>query len=73
MLEFLQAYWLWLLIGAGVLWFLFRQGGCGMGGHGSHHSGSSQTAKPDSGHEHSGQGDERRAQSGARRSGRGCC
>jgi len=32
MLEFLQANWIWLLVGAGVLWFLFRQGGHGMGG-----------------------------------------
>lgn len=36
MVEFLQANWLWLLLGVGLLWFLFRRGGCGMGGHGSY-------------------------------------
>ena len=35
-MEWLQANWLWLLLGLGVVWFLFRGGGCGMGGHGSH-------------------------------------
>lgn len=73
MLEFLQTNWFWLLLGAGVVWFLFRQGGCGMGRHASHGSGSSRRTTPDSDHEHSGQGDERRTQSGVRRSGRGCC
>jgi len=36
--EFLQANWLWIVLGIGLVWFLFRRGGCGMGGHsrGSH-------------------------------------
>lgn len=36
MAEFPQANWLWLLVGIGILWFLFRRGGCGMGGPDSH-------------------------------------
>ena len=72
MLEFLQAYWLWLLIGAGVLWFLFRQGGCGMAGHGSHGSESSRrTTASDDGQ--AGHGEEQSARSTTRRSRRGCC
>ncbi len=37
--EFLAANWLWILLGIGVLWFVFRGHamGCGMGGH-SHDS-----------------------------------
>lgn len=40
-MEFLQANWLWLLLGLGALWFLFGRGGmgCGTRGHGSHGSG----------------------------------
>lgn len=38
-MEWLQANWVWLLLGLGVAWFMFRRGGCGMGGHGSHSSG----------------------------------
>lgn len=39
-MEFLQANWLWLLLGFVALWLLLRRGGmgCGMGGHGSHGS-----------------------------------
>jgi len=39
-MEFLQANWLWILLGLGVVWFLFRRGGmgCGMGEHGAHGS-----------------------------------
>lgn len=42
--EFLQANWLWLLLGIGLLWFLFRRGGCGMSGHGSHEGHGEQPA-----------------------------
>ncbi|HLF94678.1 MAG TPA: hypothetical protein VJB14_14535 [Planctomycetota bacterium] len=31
-MEWIQGNWLWLLLGLGVVWFLFRGGGCGMGG-----------------------------------------
>ncbi|OGQ72093.1 MAG: hypothetical protein A3G94_03870 [Deltaproteobacteria bacterium RIFCSPLOWO2_12_FULL_60_16] len=72
MLEFLQANWIWLLVGAGVLWFLFRQGGHGMGGHGSHGSESTRrTTASDDGQ--AGHGEEQSARSTTRRSGRGCC
>jgi hypothetical protein len=39
-MEFLQANWLWILLGALAVGFLFRRGGmgCGAGGHGSHDS-----------------------------------
>ncbi len=32
-MEFLQANWVWILLGLGVVWFLFGRGGmgCGMG------------------------------------------
>jgi hypothetical protein len=42
-MEFLQANWFWILLGGGVLWFVFRRGGmsCGMGEHGSRGSHSS--------------------------------
>ena len=67
MLEFLQANWIWLLVGAGVLWFLFRQGG-----HGSHGSESTRrTTASDDGQ--AGHGEEQSARSTTRRSGRGCC
>jgi hypothetical protein len=36
MIELLQANWLWILLGIGLLWFLFSRRGHGMGGHGSH-------------------------------------
>jgi hypothetical protein len=72
MLEFLQAYWFWLLLGAGAVWFMFRQGGCGMGSHGSHGSESSQrTTASDNGH--AGHGEEQSVRSTTRRSRHGCC
>jgi len=72
MLEFLQANWVWLAIGAGVVWFLFRQGGCGMGSHASHDSEPSQrTTASDDGH--AGHGEEQAARSTTRRSRRRCC
>lgn len=72
MFEFLQANWLWLLLGVGLLWFLFRRGGCGMGGHGSHSSDLSRTMSV-SDDQHAGHGEERPARSGMRRGGHGCC
>ena len=46
-MEFLQANWLWILLGVGAVWFLSRRGGmgCGMGGHGSHGSHGSRGSK----------------------------
>lgn len=73
MLEFLQTNWFWLLLGAGVIWFLFRQGGCGMGSHGSHGSESSRSTTPNSDHEHAGPSEARPTRSGARRGRHGCC
>jgi hypothetical protein len=78
--EFLQANWLWILLGLGVVLFFFRRGGmgCGMGEHGSHGGASSET--PASGPAHgsrNGHGDgkspEREAETAAPRSRRGCC
>ena len=41
-MEILQSYWIWILVGIGVVWFLARRGGygmgCGMGGHEGHRS-----------------------------------
>lgn len=51
-MEWLQANWLWLLLGLGVVWFLLRGGGCGMGGHGSHRSGDRRDTMGDSRAEH---------------------
>jgi hypothetical protein len=73
MVEFLQANWFWLLLGVGVLWFLFRQGGCSMGGHGPHGSESSRRTTARSDNEHAGHGEEQSTHSTARRSRRGCC
>ena len=73
MFEFLQANWLWLLLGGGLLWFLFRRGGCGMGGHGSHSLEESRTTSAGDGDEHAGHAEERPARSGSRRGGHGCC
>jgi len=38
MSEFLQSNWLWILLGGGVLFFLFARGRGGMGCGGSHGS-----------------------------------
>jgi hypothetical protein len=36
-MEWLSTNWLWVVLGLGVAWLLFKRGmGCGMGGHGSH-------------------------------------
>ena len=39
MIAWLQANWLWLLLGAGLFWFMARRGGgcCGMGNHHTAH------------------------------------
>lgn len=36
MYDWLSGNWIWILLGLGALWFVFRGGGmrCGMGGHG---------------------------------------
>jgi hypothetical protein len=73
MFEFLQANWFWLLLGAGVIWLLFRQGGCGMGSHGSHGSESSQTKAASSGEEHGTHAEGQPGKHRRRRAGRGCC
>lgn len=77
MFEFLQANWLWLLLGGGLLWFLFRRGGHGMGcGMGSHGSQGSEWTRTTSAGDDDGpvdHGEERPARSGSRRSGHGCC
>jgi len=53
MLDFLGNNWVWILLGIGVVWFLFRGHGmgCGMGGH-SHGSEPSRKgeADPHAGH-----------------------
>jgi len=82
-MEFLQSYWLWILVAIGVGWFLMRRGGrgmgCGTGGHGGHGS-SREEERPTrqtppreldkhAGHEAGGPGDA--AQGGHRRRG-GC-
>ena len=73
MVEFIEANWVWLLVGAGVIWFLIRRGGCGMGGHGSHSSQSSRPTTAGSDDEDAGHGEEQSVPSTARRSRRGCC
>jgi hypothetical protein len=45
-MEWLSANWLWVVLGLGVAWVLFKGGmGCGMGGHGSHGSHDADAAK----------------------------
>lgn len=36
--EWITGNWIWIVLGLGALWFVFRQGGmgCGMSGHDSH-------------------------------------
>lgn len=71
MLEFLQANWFWLLLGAGVIWILFRGGGCGMSSHSSHGSSRTKTASGDEGHDHHVEEEPRDRPS--RSAGHGCC
>ena len=73
MVEFLQANWVWLLVGAGVIWFFFRQGGWSMGSHGSRESDSPQNTMMKSDDEHASHGKEQSVPSTARRSRHGCC
>jgi hypothetical protein len=53
MSDWISANWLWLLLGIGLVWFLFRRAGmgCGMGGH-SHDSAPShdEQVTPHAGH-----------------------
>jgi hypothetical protein len=36
-MEWLTGNWIWLVLGLGIAWFLFKGGmGCGRGRHGSH-------------------------------------
>lgn len=73
MLEFLQANWFWLLLGAGAIWILFRGGGCGMSGYSSRGSESSRT-KAGNGDEEQGEHvEEEPRERPARRAGHGCC
>ena len=81
-MEWIQGNWLWLLLGLGVVWFLFRGGGCGMGGHGSHRAGDARDAgrNPRATHDghdnpavHNGHGDEEARVAGrGQRGHRGC-
>jgi hypothetical protein len=50
-MEFLQANWLWLLIGLGAVWLFFGRGGmgCGRRDHGSHGDRASTDAKGSTG------------------------
>lgn len=70
-MEFLQANWLWLLLGLGAVWFFLGRGGmgCGMGGHGSHGSQDSRPSKD--AHDHGG-GGKREADAATPRRHRGC-
>lgn len=72
MLEFIQANWFWLLLGAGVIWLLFRRGGSDMSSHASHDSESSRTKAASSGDEHGSHVEERPSHHRARRAGHGC-
>jgi len=81
-MEWIQGNWLWLLLGLGVVWFLFRGGGCGMGGHGSHRAGDARDEgrSPRATHDghdnpavHNGHGDEEAQVAGrGQRGHRGC-
>jgi hypothetical protein len=79
-MEFLQANWLWILVGVAAVWFLFRRGGmgCGMGGHGSHGSHESRDVGRTASAEgsHNGHGSEespaRKAETASPRAHRGC-
>jgi hypothetical protein len=76
MYDWLVANWIWILLGIGVLWFMFRRGG--MGAHGG--QGGSEPAEKalppsgtDSSADHAEQGQEPAAAArGAHRHG-GCC
>jgi len=79
-MEFLQSYWIWILLGIGAVWFLARRGahgmGCGMGGHEAHNSPGGRE-EPGRGAstggvgEHAGHASGRRDGAGSRR--HGCC
>lgn len=46
MLEFIAANWFWLLIVAGLVWFVFRKASDDRSSHSSHGSESRQTKAP---------------------------
>ena len=77
-MEFLQANWLWILLGIGAVWFMFRRGGMGCGGgqgsHGSH--GSSETRQMSAQGSHDGHGGDeapaRKLETASPRAHRGC-
>ena len=73
MLEFLQTNWLWLLLGAGVIGFLFRRSACGTGSHASRGRESSETKATSSSEEHSGHVEEQPRRRRTRHAGHGCC
>ncbi len=72
MLEFIQANWFWLLLGAGVIWFLLRQAGCGVGSRASRGSESSQTKATSSSEEHGSHVEQQSGRHRTRRAGHGC-
>ena len=82
-MEFLQANWVWLLLGLGAVWFLFRRGGmgCGMGEHESRGSRVTPASKETHESEHApvfrndpkrGESEEREAGTATPRRHRGC-
>lgn len=82
MSDWIGANWIWILLGIGVLWFMFRRGGmgCGMGGHGTHdHSEPSEKEFPPGGaassvdHEHEADVKEPAAATHRPRRHGGCC
>ncbi len=72
MVEFLQANWLWVLLGVIAVWFLFGRGhrgmGCGMGG-----SSHSSTSDHDSHSGHDSGGEEKSKGTASRQRRGGCC
>ena len=46
-MEFLQANWLWLLVGGGVVWLLRGRGGMGCGMAGDRAPGAHESGEPD--------------------------
>lgn len=78
MYDWISANWIWLLVGIGVLWFLYRRGGlgCAMGGH-SHESEPAREDRDDSYAGHAGETgathDHGAGASAAPRRRHGCC
>ncbi len=82
-MEFLQNYWIWILLGIGAVWFLPRRGGhgmgCGMGSHEGHgprteDERSARQTSPGGSAEHAGHGSSGRGGAGqGGHRGHGCC